>query len=111
MAGRPKKKIDYELVEKLAYIQCTQEEISSILGISTRTLQKDKEFLRIYKNGMDNGKMSLRRLQWKAAEKGNNTMLIWLGKQYLNQTDKQELDHSHEFHIKVDLVDDEHEES
>ena len=25
MAGRPKKKIDYELVEKLAYIQCTQE--------------------------------------------------------------------------------------
>ena len=92
--GRPKKKIDYELVEKLAYIQCTQEEISSILGISTRTLQRDKEFCRIYKNGMDNGKMSLRRLQWKAAEKGNNTMLIWLGKQYLGQTDKQELAHS-----------------
>jgi len=110
MAGRPKKKIDYELVKKLAYIQCTQEEISSILAISTRTLQRDTEFCRIYKNGMDNGKMSLRRLQWKAAEKGNNTMLIWLGKQYLNQTDKQELAHSGGINITVDLVDDEHEE-
>jgi hypothetical protein len=104
MAGRPKKKIDYELVEKLAYIQCTQEEISSILGISTRTLQRDKEFCRIYKNGMDNGKMSLRRLQWKAAEKGNNTMLVWLGKQYLGQTDKQELAHSGSMDIVVDVV-------
>lgn len=104
--GRPKKKIDFELVEKLAYIQCTQEEIGSVLGITARTLQKSKEFLRIYKSGMENGKMSLRRLQWKAAEKGNNTMLIWLGKQYLGQADKQELAHSGGIDITVDVVDD-----
>ncbi len=35
--------------------------------------------------------MSLRRLQWKAAKENNVTMLIWLGKQYLGQTDKQEV--------------------
>jgi hypothetical protein len=38
-----------------------------------------------------NGKTSLRRYQWKLAESGNATMLIWLGKQYLDQADKQEL--------------------
>jgi hypothetical protein len=37
------------------------------------------------------GKTSLRRLQWKAAEGGNSTMLIWLGKQYLEQSDKQQV--------------------
>ena len=33
-AGRPKIEIDYVTVEKLANIQCTQEEIASFLGIS-----------------------------------------------------------------------------
>lgn len=85
--GRPKKEIDYDAVEKLAMIQCTQEEIASFLNISTRTLQKDEEFLRIYKRGMDNGKISLRRKQFKIADK-NPSMAIFLGKQYLGQTDK-----------------------
>jgi hypothetical protein len=40
---------------------------------------------------MEEGRMSLRRLQWKKAQEGNTTMLIWLGKQYLGQSDKQEL--------------------
>jgi hypothetical protein len=34
----------------------------------------------------------LRRLQWKLARAGNATMLIWLGKQWLGQTDKVESD-------------------
>jgi hypothetical protein len=37
------------------------------------------------------GRMSLRRKQWKAAEDGNTTMLVWLGKQYLGQSDKSEV--------------------
>ena len=94
--GRPKKEIDYNIVEKLAHIQCTQAEIAEILEISTRTLQKDKEFLRLYKKGIESGKSSLRRLQWKGAEAGNNSMLIWLGKQYLGQRDipKEDEDNS-----------------
>lgn len=36
--------------------------------------------------------MSLRRKQYEMAAGGNPTMLIWLGKQYLNQTDKNEID-------------------
>ena len=86
MAGRPKKEIDYEAVEKLASIQCTQEEIANFLNLSVRTLQRDDEFCRLYKKGQDNGKMSLRRTQFKLAEK-NPSMAIWLGKQYLGQRD------------------------
>lgn len=86
MAGRPKKEIDYDTVEKLANIQCTQEEIASFLELSVRTLQRDEEFCRIYKKGQENGKMSLRRIQYKLAER-NPTMAIWLGKQYLGQRD------------------------
>lgn len=86
MTGRPKKQIDYTMVEKLASIQCTQEEIANFLNISVRTLQRDEEFCRIYKKGIDNGKMSLRRIQYKLAEK-NTAMAIWLGKQYLGQRD------------------------
>ena len=84
--GRPKKGIDYEVVENLAKIQCTQEEIATFLNISVRTLQRDEEFCRIYKKGIENGKMSLRRYQYKLAEK-NTAMAIFLGKQYLGQKD------------------------
>ena len=86
MAGRPKIEIDYATVEKLANIQCTQDEIASFLGVSTRTLQRDEKFMELFNKGRDNGKMSLRRIQWKHAEQ-SATMAIWLGKQYLGQKD------------------------
>ena len=95
MAGRPKKEIDYEAVEKLASIQCTQEEIANFLNLSVRTLQRDEEFCRLYKKGQDNGKMSLRRIQFKLAEK-NTSMAIFLGKQYLGQKDVIETDNTKE---------------
>ena len=93
--ARPKLVIDYNVVEKLANIQCTQEEIATFLGVSVRTLQRDEEFCRLYKKGQDNGKMSLRRYQFKLAEK-NTAMAIFLGKQYLGQRDVVETDNSTE---------------
>ena len=84
--GRPKKVIDYNAVEKLASLQCTQEEIATFLELSVRTLQRDEEFCRLYKKGQESGKMSLRRIQYKLAEK-NASMAIFLGKQYLGQKD------------------------
>lgn len=103
--ARPKKKIDYEAVEKLASIQCTQEEIANFLEISTRTLQRDKEFCRIYKKCKESGKMSLRRMQFKKANDGSVPMLIWLGKQYLGQTDKVENNNTHEIEDLSALAD------
>lgn len=103
MAGRPKKQIDYNAVEKLASIQCTQEEIANFLNLSVRTLQRDEEFCRLYKKGQDNGKMSLRRIQFKLAEK-NSSMAIFLGKQYLGQKDVIETDNTHEISKVEELL-------
>ena len=84
--GRPKIQIDYETVEKLAHIQCTKTEIANFLGCSVDTLDRDANFEVYYKKGLDGGKMSLRRMQFKLAEK-NSAMAIFLGKQYLGQKD------------------------
>jgi hypothetical protein len=43
-------------------------------------------FADTYKSKSQVGKSSLRRAQWKLAEK-NASMAIWLGKQYLEQKD------------------------
>lgn len=100
--GRPKKVIDYDVVEKLGAISCTQEEIGAYLDISARTLQKDKEFLRAHKKGLEIGKMSVRRQQYRLLEQGNATMGIWLGKQYLGQKDKHEQTGDMSVTIKVE---------
>lgn len=94
--ARPRTEIDYDTVDKLCHIQCTGEEIASVLGIDYDTLQRAVKrdhkvnFAEYFKQKANGGRASLRRMQWKAAESGNTTMLIWLGKQMLGQTDKQQ---------------------
>lgn len=102
-AGRPKKVIDYNLTEKLAHIMCTQEEIATMFDCDVRTLQRDEEFCRVFKKGKENGKMSLRRTQFKLAEK-NASMAIFLGKQYLGQRDNIEVEHKDNNGILTDLL-------
>jgi hypothetical protein len=85
--GRPKKFVDLEMVERLAHIQCTHTEIASALGISVDTLTRNRQFAEVYKRGAEGGKKSLRRMQFESANKGNVVMQIWLGKQYLGQSD------------------------
>ena len=91
--ARPKKyDIDTKEVEKLASYGCTNIEIASFFGCDESLIRKSySEFIT---KGQENGKTKLRKLQWKQAEKGNVPMLIWLGKQYLGQSDKQEIDHN-----------------
>lgn len=91
--GRPKIELDYGLIRNLSMIMCTQEEIASVVGCSVDTLLRDDKFCEVYKKGLDVGKSSLRRFQWKQAEK-NPTMAIWLGKQYLGQRDNVELENN-----------------
>lgn len=92
--ARPRKPVDWESVEKLCSLQCTEEEIAQFLAISVDTLcracKRDHEqsFAEYFAQKKGLGKVSLRRAQWQAAQKGNPTMLIWLGKQYLDQRDK-----------------------
>ena len=86
--GRPKLIIDYERVAELAEIQCTQEAIALDLGISVRTLQRNPEFCRVYGAAQEKGKTLILRKQFELAKKGDRQILIWLGKQYLGQTEK-----------------------
>jgi len=89
--GRNKIKIDYKIVDNLAGIQCTEEEIATVLGVSVKTLQRDEEFSRVYKSAITKGKKSLRRWQFETAKAGNPTMQIWLGKVYLGQRDPKDV--------------------
>lgn len=94
--GRPLKKIKKETFESLCKIQCTEPEICAVLEVSDVTLNKwckaeyGKSFLEVFREKREGGKASLRRNQWKMSET-NPTMAIWLGKQFLGQTDKQEV--------------------
>lgn len=95
--GRPKlllNELGMETIRSLASIQCTDEEIASVLGCSVDLLtnrNNNKVFTEAKEAGQLSGKASLRRMQFKTAEGGNATMQIWLGKQYLGQKDKQEM--------------------
>jgi hypothetical protein len=84
--------IDVELIRKLAQIQCTQNEIAQVIGRSQKWVSE--HYGALIQEWAEHGKASLRRVQWQKALDGNITMLIWLGKQYLNQTDKQQIDQS-----------------
>lgn len=86
--GRPKLQIDPERVLRLARWHCPYTEIAADVGCSVDTLER--RFADLIAKGREQGKRSLRRMQWKAARAGNVVMLIWLGKQYLNQTEKVE---------------------
>jgi AraC-like DNA-binding protein len=110
--GRPKKEIDFEALEKLCMIQCTEEEIAAYFGISIDTLERrineqyNQTFAEYFAQNRGKGKMSLRRAQYTAAMAGNTTMLVWLGKNWLSQTDKQEISHQGDNIIKVRITDD-----
>jgi len=100
---KPMTEKQFEQLVSMIRIQCTAEEICSILGMSQDTLgrriaergiERVKNFADLYKKHSGEGKASLRRMQWKAAEAGNPTMLVWLGKNMLDQKDKVEQDHT-----------------
>lgn len=92
---RPLKEIDKKQFENLCGLQCTKEEICSFFELTDKTLESwckrtyRAGFSEVFRQKRGKGKISLRRSQFRLAEKNAN-MAIWLGKQYLNQKDKIE---------------------
>ena len=84
--ARPKKKVDREMLLALAERLMTTSEIAAVLKVSPDTIERryHNELIQ----GRELGKASVRRMQFDAAQKGNVTMLIWLGKQILGQKDQ-----------------------
>lgn len=90
--GRPQIPIDQKQFEKLCGLQCTQEEIVDFFSCSIDTLDRwcirtyGQSFAKVFKEKRVGGKVSLRRKQWLLADK-SAAMAIFLGKNYLGQTD------------------------
>ncbi|MBO7712045.1 MAG: hypothetical protein J6S85_01045 [Methanobrevibacter sp.] len=93
--ARPVKEINKEQFESLCNLQCTLDEIAGFFKCNSDTINAwckrtyNEGFSDTYKKYSQNGKISLRRYQYRLAEK-NASMAIWLGKQWLGQTEKIE---------------------
>lgn len=93
--GRPRIEIDESDFKKLCGLQCTLTEIASFFDCSEDTIERwcrrelKLSFAEAFKKYSASGKMSLRRWQFKMAEH-NCAMAIFLGKNWLGQSDKIE---------------------
>lgn len=94
--ARPRKEIDQKQFENLCGLQCTLEEICGWFDVCSDTLETwckrtyKRSFSEVFAQKRGAGKISLRRSQWRLAEK-NATMAIFLGKQFLGQRDNMDV--------------------
>lgn len=90
--GRKRIEIDQHQFEQLCYMQCTLDEIAGWFGCSEDTIQRwckrtyKTTFGEAYAAKSQGGRISIRRAQFELAKK-SPAMAIWLGKQYLGQSD------------------------
>jgi len=91
------KKLEFDLsqIEYLARQHCSFGEIAKLYRCAETTVanryKDDEEFRAAYDAGRFHTIEVIRRKQIEAASDGNTQMLIWLGKQYLGQSDKQDV--------------------
>ena len=97
--SKTKVKIDWKQVENLLMAGCSGVEIAASLGIHENTLYKrckddlKVEFVAFSQQKKAKGDSLLKAKQFETAIKDKNVpMQIWLGKQRLNQTDKNQTD-------------------
>ncbi len=92
--GRPRLELCEEDILRMAQTGLTDDEIAHILDISVSTLHN---FRAVLKRGRADLAQSIKRTQLEVALKERDkTMLIWVGKQYAKQKDKQDVEHSGE---------------
>ncbi len=85
-AGRPRAKIDGAKVREMISEGSKVKEIAAYFGVTDDTIINN--FSEELSKGRADRNISLRRYQIRAAKAGNSAMLVWLGKQYLGQSDK-----------------------
>ena len=104
MITKPRIEIDLVELERLCGLQCTQPDLAGWFNCDLTTIEnRIKEdrlyefegqqltFRQIMERGYAKGRVSLRRRQMAAADAGNATMLVWLGKNVLGQRDNIEV--------------------
>lgn len=105
--GRKLRELDYELIKRLAALQCTEKEICAAIEANyswfSDRKSHDELLQEALEDGYEVGKTSLRRKQWDIANQGNVTMCIWLGKQYLKQSDHNTISGDKEAPLEVKI--------
>jgi len=104
--------IDEQRVAQLAASGVTAHTIGQVLGVADTTLRRTCGGLIEQKRAEFRAKLAGWQAdvaQGKAGPGPRTTMLIWLGKQHLDQSDKSQLEHRGEVPITVtvNLTDDE----
>jgi hypothetical protein len=95
--ARPEAEIDLAELEKLAGMQCTNEEIAAFFGVSKRTILRRcqaEKFRDILEQGRAKGRVSVRRCLFKLASAGNVAAGIFLAKNLLGYKDSFSNEHS-----------------
>ena len=91
--GRKRIEIERREFEKLCGMQCTKEEIAGFFDVSEDTVERwvrrtyKAGFAEVWTAKSASGRASLRRTQFALAEK-YPAMAIFLGKNYLGQSDR-----------------------
>jgi hypothetical protein len=94
-SGRPHVDIDWAAFNTLCAVACTREEIAAYFKCSIPTIERavlrehGMRYGEYYAQHASHMTAALRRKQIQLALNGNVTMLIWLGKQYLGQSEQQ----------------------
>lgn len=100
--GRPEIEINPEQVQKLAMLHCSGREIAAFFGCDEKTIRN--RFTAEIEKGREKGKMTLRQKQYELAINGNVPLLIWLGKNMLDQKDKNDVEIEHSGGLTINLV-------
>jgi hypothetical protein len=84
--ARPRADVDSDKVRELASLGAPITEVAKTLGVSADTIER--RFAGDYAKGRAELRETLRMAQLREAKRGNTALLIFLGKQYLGQSDR-----------------------
>ncbi len=95
-AGRPEKEFDWKVLDSILQFGANLIDCSELLDVSEDTVQRKIKseygctFTEYRAKKMGRMRVKLLQKQYEMAQNGNVALLIWLGKQHLGQSDKQE---------------------
>ena len=81
---------DLALVERLGSLMCDPVEVIAITGMTKLQFNSSEAMQGAWARGRERAKARLRLMQWDVAAMGSERMLVHLGKQYLEQTERTE---------------------
>lgn len=111
--GRPQKQLDMDKLARVCQYPMTNEDIAAILDVSCdkisrelkKTYGKTMTFEEYKRQKQSSLRFTLLAKQIDVAKSGNVAMLIFLGKQYLGQSDKAEVSQRTVVSGVIDILD------